>query len=147
MAIRIREFGKLDEAENFLRGGVSGGQVLKAGRVLGLHGLTLTVNSDDITFSDPSGEGLSGTTIAAAIEDATTGIVAFFRAGALHLVEAAPSSGVTVAETGSANPVLGFSSSTASSGTVINASGAAPVLTAFGEKATKDGYYAVIDEA
>jgi hypothetical protein len=82
MANKFIAAATLRELEFILNGGVVGGKQLanSSGVVLGLHGLTLIINTATVTFSDPTGVGykLNDATksIKKEIEDATTGVTA-----------------------------------------------------------------------
>lgn len=150
MAIRIREFNNMQEAQVFLRGGVRGGAKVTGGngRVVNLDGKTLIIGAVTVTFLDPTGEGLTVKQIAAFITAAVATVKTTFPDGYITLEEIAPTTGVTVTLAGTANKIFGFSKAKDAVGVVIAApGGAAPVLSNFGPKSTGDGYYAVIDEA
>lgn len=155
MALRIREFNTLSEAELFLRGGVRGGKKL-LGLVQNLHGKTLIFNqpaSGTVTFDETAGAaGLGGGLTVKEIRDQIVAVVAavvpYYLDGLLNLVESTPTSGVEIDASGTANPLLGFSSGSDATGVVINdPGGGAPEYVEMGTKSNIDGYFVVINEA
>lgn len=151
MALRIREFTTLQEAQFFLRGGVRGGKPL-AGRVYNIVGRTLIFSSpSSVTVTFVAGADSSGLTVRE-IQDQIVAAIAAVKPGlmdkGLALEEVTPASGVAITGAGTANPLFGFKTGAATVGTVINPPGGAqPALTELRPKATNDGYFAVIDEA
>lgn len=86
--------------------------------VMGLHGKTLILDISTITFSDPSGAGLSPAEIVAQINNVVADAAALRNYGRaqspspqvqLAIVKA----GTTIQPSGTANPILGFSTTTA----------------------------------
>lgn len=151
MAIKVFEFGAAKEMEFFLQGGITGGKIIVtgAGRLYGLHGLTLifTAPAGTVTFSD-AGSGLTYQDIALQIRTELTSLLAFYRNGQLHLVEAAPTTGVKLSKDGTANTVFGFSNGKAHEGIAFNPpDGGAPRFLETRSKAPSDGYYATVELA
>lgn len=153
MALRIREFSSLSEVEFFLRGGVRGGPVkLESGLIQKLHGKTFNPGSL-VTFDETAGAaglhgGLTVAEVISQITAANAGLLVRYAERGFYLVESSPSSGVTVSKDGTANPLLGFSSSTDSSNVVYAApSDAAPRIVFITGKVTSDGYVVTVDEA
>jgi hypothetical protein len=149
MSQKFIEVGSLQTLELILAGGVLGGKNLSpaAGKVLGLHGLTLIIGIQTVTFSDADGSGypLVGTTksIKKEIEDATTGVTATFSEGRLVLSKAG---GVTVDKDGTANAAFGFSKAVDLVGTVYDVpGGTAPRVIAVSAGARMDSYFAHVE--
>lgn len=139
----IRSFPGLTELNTFLQGGVIGGnapplqnaQLVGGGArlaVFGLHGLTLEFLSptvQTVTFSDPSGLGLSYNEILQQIRSAFGGpgvVSPSFFSKRLLLIESFPSLGVTLDSSGTANSIFGFSTSNDTSGAVVNSNSIPP---------------------
>jgi hypothetical protein len=117
--------------------------------VLGLHNLTLIINTTTVTFSDAGGQGIklydgpTGDSIKKEIEDTVAGVTASFRDGRLALEHA---SGVTVDKDGTANAIFGFGKSADNVGTVYNfPSGAAPRVVSIGSSPRMDNYFAHVE--
>lgn len=149
MSLTFKQFGSIEEMELFLRGGISGGKQIasSSGVVLGLHGKTLIFAAPvgTVTFSDPSGDGLTLSEIAQQIAAVVT-VASQFRGGSLSLVQPTPTTGVSLSKSGTANKFFGFSGATDSVGTVVNGpSGAVPRLLQTLPKAQNDGFYAVLE--
>lgn len=139
----------LTELAILLNGGVIGSRPLNkaAGRVQGLDGLTLIINTTTVTFSDSDGVGLIlvGTdSIKAVIEDAVTGVTVSYMEGKLVLAHA---TGVTVAKTGTANSVFGFDTDAATVGTVYGGYDAteAPRVINVSAGARMDSFFAYVE--
>jgi hypothetical protein len=135
-AIRLRKFGSLDLAEIFLRGAILSGPLAEEGPantiVYGLDTKTLifTTPSHTVTFADSSMAGLHIGDIAGQIQTVLGGSYQV-RILQRHLVitEVAPTTGITLSHTGTANAKLGFDSNNDSVGTVFAApDGTAPRL-------------------
>jgi hypothetical protein len=142
MSYKTYNFTNATAMDLFLNGGVSGGRkVVSAndkGRILGLHNKTLIINGSTCTFSDAAGTGLTLAQIKTAIQAAAAGVTAAFIDGSLTL-EAATA--ITVAKTGTANSVFGFSSNEDTVGTVFNPyDGVAPRVLFIGASPTQDSY-------
>ena len=149
MAQKFIEVGSLLDLEFILAGGVMGGRDMSnpEGLVHGLHGLTLIIGIQTVTFTDATGAGypLIGTTksIKKAIEDATTGVTATWRGGKLALSHA---SGVTVDKDGTANAAFGFGKSADKVGVVYGVpSAGAPRVIAVSAGARMDSYFAHVE--
>jgi hypothetical protein len=116
MPYTLRQFDTAEEAVDYLNNVVQGKPLPL--KIMGLHGLTLKVNPAGtlrtVTFSDPTGAGLTTKEVIAQIEAVNAdmvGIAAFrnYRAGqTFHLTF--HSAGDVIDKTGTANPVLGFPS-------------------------------------
>lgn len=150
MALKIYEFDTVKDMEFFLRGGVTGGRqvVNQFGRVHGLDGLTLIFVSPSgtVTFSDPTGAGLTFAEIADQITTAIGTLSVNWLDGSLHLVLTSPSAAVTVDKDGTANTVFGFSKKKDHAGQVFNGpAGAVPRLVETNNKSRLDGYYAIVE--
>lgn len=127
MAInRLRKFRTIDEVQSFLNGGVSSGSKVtqvqgppsnQAPGITGLVGKTLILAgpgpAGTVTFvassgSNPDPNTLLFSDIKAQIEAAVVTVKVNVFDGYLTVIEATPTSGVTVSKTGTANPLLGF---------------------------------------
>lgn len=124
---RMIEGRTKDELLIQLNGGVQGNKNL-AGLVYGLHGLTLITTTPNftVTFSDASNAGLTIQQICTAINAVTTPKIAFplfsntsdpTRQSFLTLIDG--SGGIVVSKDGTANTILGFSTSAATTGTPV----------------------------
>ena len=155
MALRAIELQTADEIQLFLVGGVAGGKSLsnQTGRIQNLHGKTLIIGSSTITFDESAGSagqggGLTVKEICQQISAVVTTMTPGLIGGRLSIRETTPSSGVTVDKDGTANPLLGFSSSKDSVGIVINAPGVgAPEFVGITTKFAADGYLLIVNEA
>ena len=154
--LKILQLGALQEAEHIINGGIIGGRdvVVIEGRIHGLHGKTLdfAIPSGTVTFSDAPGAGLTYAQIAAAIKAVHAGLVPKFVKKYLWIIEAAPTNGVELDDTGTANPVFGFPTSVAGStvGTVYDVPGGTPprlISNNFRAKGTADGYFVIVEPA
>lgn len=132
-----------------LNGGVMGSNDLTAsknyqrGKLFGLHGLTLLIGSDTVTFSDSTNAGLTLAEVKAAIEAGASGVVAVFEERRLALLASAA---ITVGEVGTANPVFGFNTTSDTVGTLFGFfDDAAPRVLEVGAGARADGFYAYVE--
>lgn len=154
MPLKIVQFDTLAEAEFYLRGGIKGGkQSLVQGVVRGLDGLTLIFSKPlvgTVTFSDPTGAGLTLTQIQTAINAVQPALQVGWAESSLHLIENTPSAGVALSKSGTANTAFGFSAGTTgvtdTVGTVFNgATGAIPRVMELAPKARLDGFFALVE--
>ena len=146
MAQRFIETVTLEQLAFVINGGVMGGVpvVTVAGRVMDLHGLTLIVRSITVTFSDPTGQGLTYAQVKSAIETLVSGSTVQFFDGHLAISHA---SGVTVGATGTANAKFGFPKKNVV-GVVYNPpDGSIPRVINVGGGARGDSYYAHVEVA
>lgn len=144
MAQQFIETVTLEQLAFIINGGVMGGVpvVSVGGKMMDLHGLTLIVNTVTVTFSDPTGQGLTYAQVKSAIETAVSGSTVKFLDGRLAISHA---SGVTVGATGTANARFGFSNKNVS-GVVYNPpDGAIPRVINVGGGARGDSYYAHVE--
>ncbi len=151
MAFKTFSFGSTAALDRFLNGATIGGaNLLKyknyaQGRIQGLDGLTLDIDGSTVTFVDTPAVGLTFAEIKAAIEAATTDVDVSWEDGALVLFKVG---GLVVAETGTANPIFGFSSATPTSGTVYaGPEGAAPRWVTINGGPRMDSYFCVTEQA
>ena len=119
------------------------------GKLRGLDGLTLNINTLVVTFSDPTDEGLpltGGGSIKAAIEAVVTGVTATWADGKLTLAHA---TGVTLASSGTANNRFGFPDAGPSLVGVVHnpPDGAAPRVLFIGGSPTGEGYSVTLELA
>jgi hypothetical protein len=144
MAQQFIETVTLEQLAFIINGGVMGGVsvVTVAGKVMDLHNKTLVVSSTTVTFSDPTGQGLTYAQIKAAIEGAVASSTVKFIEGHIAVSHA---SGVTVGGTGTANAKFGFPTKDVV-GVVYNPpDGAAPRVINVGGGARGDSYYAHVE--
>jgi hypothetical protein len=123
--LRVRKFSSTEDVNFFLAGGITGGSLMKA--VPGLVGRTLIFTKPSaatVTFvagADTTGQTLSPleiqTQIQAAIATVRAGRVGYD--GHLSLMELNPTSGVAISAAGTANALLGFSSSAETAGKLV----------------------------
>jgi hypothetical protein len=133
MALRIHKFATIEEAQLFLRGGISGKDVTKG--VYGLIGKTLTFTSpaDNVTFTahaDTTRDGflLTHKDIKTQIETAIPTLKVKQVCGRIAFEEATPSAGVALEDTATeAKNILGFDNNEASVGKVVAPTSAGPV--------------------
>lgn len=140
------EAATLQALKLVLNGGVLSGRAIVdgTGKVQGLHGLTLIINTATVTFSDPTGAGLTYAAVKAAIEAVATGVTVTFSAGRMVLAHA---SGVTVDKDGTANAIFGFNNSVDTVGTVYAfPAGSAPRVVSVGCGTREDSYFAWVEE-
>lgn len=150
MALKILRFDDTNTAQHALNGGISGGAQITGGRIMGLHGKTLIFNTPagTVTFSDPTGAGLSPDDIQTQIQAVHAGLVAQFYRGYLRIIEATPTSGVVLDTDGTANVVFGFGNKVDTTGIVYAPyDGAAPRLLEFRGSPRMDGFIAVVETA
>lgn len=146
--LRIFRFGDTDSTEHFLNGGICGGRQLPGGKILGLHGLTLIFNtpSATVTFSDPTGVGLSVQDIATQITTVASTLKVGYYNGYMRIIEISPSGGVVLDSAGTANTIFGFSAAADTTGTVYAPpDGDAPRLVDFESSARMDGFAIVVE--
>lgn len=151
-----RKFREVEEVDLFLNGGVLGGADVVAGAggnygVYGLVGKTLKFKQPSVatvTFvlsTDPNNTDPSRLTykdIKSQIETAIAAVSAQQFLRRLKLIEAAPSSGVTIDKTGTANTLLGFDKNVDTIGTKYGpVGGSAPCLQ--GLESTNDNMYVI----
>lgn len=131
MTIAHRKIRDLDRVDIFLNGGVFGGKDFRLG-LYGLHGKTLKLVSPGagtVTFVASPGNDQGYLTLAQIIDQINAGVGGFASItarslrGELAMIEDSPSSGVIVDKTGTANPLLGFSSVVDTTGIVYGAPG------------------------
>ncbi len=144
MSIRVYRFETSTDAEHFLNGGISGGaEIVHAGRVLGLHNKTLIFTSPagTVTFSDPTGAGLSAGDIKSQIEAALATLKVTYHGYKIRIIRATPTAPVVLSNTGTANPIFGFGSAVAATGVVFNPiGGAAPAIMTTEANPNSDGW-------
>ena len=150
MPLKIQQFDCIEDAEFYLRGGVSGGVLaLQQGVIAGLHGKTLIFTAPEaktVTFSDPTGAGLKVSDIVTSVHSVLTGLLISFTKVGLRIIEASPTYGVHISKTGTANTIFGFSNGSDTIGLACTGpTGAVPRLIEMGAKARLDGYFAVIE--
>lgn len=127
MPLKVMNFSKPYEMELALTGGVQGGRSVVSieRKIQGLHGLTLLVNAATVTFSDPTGTGLTLAQVKQAIDTAAS-VTSTYVDGKLTLRR---TGAVTVLKTGTANPIFGFSTDADTVGVVYAPpTGSAPRL-------------------
>ena len=139
------------DLEHFLLGGIMGAVVVKnSPGISGLVGKTLNftapvgvvtfVAPDPLPVFDDVNESLK-----LRIETDVAALRVTFPGGRLAINLAVPGTGVALANTGTANPLLGFSTATATAGTYYNPpGGGAPELVSVGQ--IGDGYLQVITD-
>jgi hypothetical protein len=144
MAQRFIEASTLQSLEFILNGGVVGGVnvVNISGRMMDLHGKTLIVNSVTVTFSDPTGQGLTYQQVKLAIEAVVAGTTVSFVDGRLAIRHA---TGVTVGGLGTANAVFGFPKVDTVGVVYAPPDGTAPRVLSIGAGAKGDSYYAHLE--
>ena len=148
MAFRTENFSNTASMDYFLNGGVIGGtdvrkSLVTKGKLQGLDGLTLDINAEPVVFSDPTRVGLTLEEVKGAIEDVTTGVTVSWVDGRLGLCHA---TSVTVASTGTANRLFGFSKAVPSVNQPYNApGGAAPAIVAISGSPTGDSINVVLE--
>lgn len=145
MAHNFIEAPTLQALKLVLNGGVLSGRAVVdgTGKMMGLHGLTLIINTTTVTFSDPTGAGLSYTAVRAAIEAVATGVTVTFSAGRMVLAHA---SGVTVDKDGTANTIFGFDKNADTVGTAYAfPAGTAPRVVSIAPGAREDSYFAWVE--
>lgn len=148
---RVLMFQSHWEFEDLVNGAICTGAMPPsrvAGRYLGLHGLTLvfTAPSLTVTFSDPSGAGLSIADICAAIATAGLKVQSRFgdRISIYHLTDG---TAVALASTGTANKLLGFSTAADTSGKVYAPpTGAKPRWTSISSGVDMGKYLLTVEE-
>jgi hypothetical protein len=132
----LRPFSNYAEATFFLRGGVSTTTIADAAPVVsptlvyGLDGKTLvfTTPSATVTFSDPTGAGLSISEIADQIQTELTSTYAVtIMNRAIHIVKVAPAA-IVLGGAGTANTMLGFPAAGVASVKYAAPDGVAPRL-------------------
>ena len=146
MAHNFIEAPTLQALKLVINGGVLSGRAVVdgTGKMMGLHGLTLIINTSTVTFSDPTGVGLTYAQVKAAIEAAAAGVTVTFSAGRLAFAHA---SGVTVDKDGTANAIFGFNNSVDTVGKVYAfPAGAAPRVVSVGCGTREDSYFAWVEE-
>jgi len=140
----------LGELATQLNGGVVGGKSItrSQGKLQGLHGLTLIINTSTVSFSDANGAGipLLGTgSIKALIEAAVAGVQVAYSDEKLVLTHA---SGVTVDKDGTANTLFGFDDSADTVGVLYAAlDGAVPRVLNVSAGARMDSFFAYVEVA
>jgi len=151
-ALYTRKFGKLEDMQLFLQGGIRGGKkvVQLDGKVFGLHGKTLVFNTPTgtVTFADATNAGLTYKQIVDEIAaDVTTVVGRFDGDGRLTILDADLSGPIDLDVTGTANKALGFSTVNDTVGTLYAApDGSAPRLVTMGGNSQGDGYHVVTEE-
>ena len=129
MSIRVHRFETSDDVEHFLNGGIVGGkEVVQAGRLLGLHGLTLVFNtpSGTVTFDDPTGVGLTLADVKAQVQADVSTIKVTFKSYKIRFIQATPTAPVVLDATGTANSMFGFSDAVDATGIVFAPVGGTP---------------------
>lgn len=131
MALKIRKFGDLAAAENFLRGGIMGGDVSKGAIGLVGQSLTFTYPAGSVTFVTASRENdaLLLADIKEQIEDALgeTNIKVYSIGGNIAFVHPMATSAISLPDTDeAAKTILGFPRTTAISGKVYGPADASP---------------------
>jgi hypothetical protein len=112
------------DLEHFLQGGIVGAGVV--GKLFyGLHGKTLnfTAPIGVVAFAAPGGSAQSPLTIQdvkAQIEAAIATLLVTFKDGHIRIGMATPSAGVVLSGAGTANAILGFGTTTPTTGTFFN---------------------------
>jgi len=151
MALHIKKVSGLEELEIFLRGGVVGSTPITG--VYGLNGKTLITskpNSKTLTFETPNESSQDMLTLAEIIRQINEGldenvVTAKALKGAIVLMEATPSTGVTVDADGTANALLGLDSTNDTVGKVHTPlGGTKPNLVLF--QAEFNNYVVITDE-
>lgn len=144
MAQQFIEASTLQGLELIINGGVLGGTKLVgvSGKVQSLHGLTLIVNTVTVTFSDPTGVGLTYQQIKTAIEAVVTGAAVRFIDGQLAIEHA---TGVTVGAAGTANSIFGFPAANVVGTVYAPPDGSAPRVLSVGASPRMDSYYAHVE--
>lgn len=150
MSLKVYEFDTTKEMEFFLQGGVRGGKVVvnQWGRLYGLHGKTLifTTPAATITFSDPTGAGLTYEAISDQIRATATTLFVFWRDKIMHIQMATPTAAVVVDKDGTANSTFGFSGAKDHAGQYFTGpSGSVPRLIETGVKPRRDGFYVIVE--
>lgn len=149
MSLHFFRFENSADVEHFLNGGITGGkEVVRGGNVLGLDGLTLVFNAPagTVTFSDPSGAGLSPQEIKTEVETTIATLKVTFKDGRIRFIHAALSSAVNLDLTGTANTLFGFSDATDTAGTRFNPfDGVAPRVLATEANPNADGWAILVE--
>jgi hypothetical protein len=144
MAYTFIQFDNGQELVDYLNGVVVGIALPSAQRVTGLHGLTLIINDGTadrtVTFSDPSGVGLLPKQISDQIHAAHVNLANgvtlrnYGHAAPPRVKVAVTTATYIVKNTGTANAILGFSTTAPGSTVGANAVAKADIITVF----TKD---------
>jgi hypothetical protein len=147
-----KRIGSIAELNHFLQGGIFGGVDLRrTASSLYLNGLTLVFNAPTgtVTFSAANQQPLTILEVATQIKAQLVTVTPRIIEGRLWIVEATVAAGVDLDATGTANQLLGFSTTDDTVGVVYGApGGTAPTLVSISPGGGTDSEYIVTtDEA
>jgi len=149
-ALKLHQFGTVADVSAFLRGDISGGTIPST--IWGLDGLTLEFTTPliTVTFAMILNSARNALTLPEIAAQVTAGLGAGYEArifeNRLVVAATAPSAGIVLAGTGTANTHVGFNPAGAAGVTYGAPDGVAPRLISLSQPAGSNSFLVVTEE-